>query len=215
MGLFSLNIDPVATSAPARLVFDCRVLARRPHGKAEFTGCGLSQDRIRPLPFHVAGLMILRSPANASWDYLRQLARKCDRLNELWPLFNKKLLNPENLADAAWVPADDYHPERHVFHYSLPQPGRMDDLLALVTRAHERPSTGRGRCGGACHRGFGAGKIRTVLQGPPFPGRRGGCHEDDTGPVQHKPGRKLNFDTAHPEFEKHAGHHSLFANLGI
>jgi len=90
-------------------------------------------------PFHVAGLMIFSLPEHASRSYLRQLARKCGRLNEVWPIFNKKLQDPKNLSAPAWVPADDYQPERHVLHYSLPAPGRMADLLNLVTRAHERP----------------------------------------------------------------------------
>lgn len=90
-------------------------------------------------PFHVAGLMILKPPADPPRNYLRRVAARCGRLNELWPIFAKKLSDPENLSDAAWVPADDYAPARHVFHYALPQPGRMEDLLELVTRAHERP----------------------------------------------------------------------------
>ena len=166
-------------------------------------------------PFHVAGLMILRSPANASRDYLRQLARKCGRLNELWPLFNKKLLNPENLADAAWVPADDYHPERHVFHYSLPQPGRMDDLLALVTRAHERPLD-RSRPLWEVHviEGLGRGKFALYCKVHHSLVDGVGAMKMIQALFSTSPGRKLDFDTAHPEFEKHAGHHSLFANLG-
>lgn len=90
-------------------------------------------------PFHVAGLMILRLPEDAPGNYLRQVATKCGRLNELWPVFNRKLRDAEDLSNAAWVIADDYVPERHVYHYSLPQPGRMEDLVRLATRAHERP----------------------------------------------------------------------------
>ncbi len=166
-------------------------------------------------PFHVAGLMILKLPANASSNYLRQLVRKCGRLNELWPIFNKKLHNPQNLAEAAWIGADDYHPERHVFHYSLPQPGRIQDLLALVTRAHERPldrsrplwevhvieGLGRGRFALYCkvHHslvdGVGAmGMMETLLTSSRT--------------------RRLDFSRVPPPVEKHDGHHSLFATLG-
>ncbi|MDH5173370.1 MAG: wax ester/triacylglycerol synthase family O-acyltransferase [Gammaproteobacteria bacterium] len=166
-------------------------------------------------PFHVAGLLILKLPANASRDYLRQLVRKCGRLNELWPVFSKKLQNPENLADAAWVAADDYHPERHVFHYSLPRPGRMEDLLALVTRAHERPldrsrplwevhvieGLGRGRFALYCkvHHSLvdGVGAMRMIQS-----------------LLTTSPKKKLDFNKVHPEIEKHDGHHSLFATLG-
>lgn len=90
-------------------------------------------------PFHVAGLMILKPPPRAPRNYLRKLTGKCGRLNELWPAFAKKLGDPRSSSDLGWVPADDYVPQRHVFHYGLPQPGRMEDLMELVTRAHERP----------------------------------------------------------------------------
>lgn len=90
-------------------------------------------------PFHVAGLMILKPPPGAARNHARKVAQKCGRLNELWPVFNRKLRDPEDLSNAAWVVADDYVPERHVFHYALPYPGRMSDLVQLATRAHERP----------------------------------------------------------------------------
>lgn len=166
-------------------------------------------------PFHVAGLMIFTLPANASGTYLRQLARKCGRLNELWPLFNKKLRDPENLADAAWIPADDYHPERHVFHYSLPRPGRMEDLLGLVTRAHERPLD-RSRPLWEIHVIEGLGRTRFALY----------CkvhHSlvDGVGAMKMiqtmlstSAREKLNFEQVHPVIDKHAGHHSLFEALG-
>jgi diacylglycerol O-acyltransferase len=89
-------------------------------------------------PFHVASLMILRPPQDASPSYMRKLARHCSRLNELWPAFDKKLKDPYSLRNPAWVPADDYDPSYHVHHYALAAPGRMNDLLALVSRVHER-----------------------------------------------------------------------------
>jgi WS/DGAT/MGAT family acyltransferase len=82
--------------------------------------------------------MILKKPRNASGNYLRRLAARSGQLNEVWPVFNKKLKDPDDLANGAWIVEDDYHPERHVLHYALPRPGRMEDLLALVSRAHER-----------------------------------------------------------------------------
>jgi diacylglycerol O-acyltransferase / wax synthase len=90
-------------------------------------------------PFHVAALMVLRRPPKASRHYLRNLVGKIGRLNEAWPAYNKQLKDPADPNHAAWVPARDYQAERHVFHYALPPPGRMEDLLRLVARAHERP----------------------------------------------------------------------------
>lgn len=89
-------------------------------------------------PFHVAGLMLFSPPEKAGKNYLRQLVQKCGRLNELWPVFDQKLKDPESLRNAAWIEADDYDPAYHVQHYALPAPGRLEDLLTLVSRAHER-----------------------------------------------------------------------------
>jgi len=89
-------------------------------------------------PFHVAGLMVLKLPAQAPPGYLRRLATRCGRLNELWPALDKKLENPQAMRNPAWVSAADYDPAYHVYHYALPAPGRMDELLGLVSRVHER-----------------------------------------------------------------------------
>jgi diacylglycerol O-acyltransferase len=89
-------------------------------------------------PFHVAGLMLFKLPENAGPNFMRRLAGKCGRLNELWPDFNKKLRDPDSLRDPAWVAAEDYDAVYHVSHYALAAPGRMQDLLTLVSRVHER-----------------------------------------------------------------------------
>ncbi len=38
----------------------------------------------------------------------------------------------------SWVEAEDYDPEHHLYHYAVPAPGRTEDLVQLVSRAHER-----------------------------------------------------------------------------
>lgn len=166
-------------------------------------------------PFHVAGLMIFKPPASAPKNYMRQLASKCGRLNELWPIFNKKLSNAEDLSSATWVIADDYHPERHVFHYALAEPGRMADLMGLVTRAHERPLD-RSRPLWEMHviEGLPAGKFAIYCK----------MHHalvDGVGAMKliqtllnTSPTEKIDYNTAHPETEQHADHHSLFETLG-
>lgn len=90
-------------------------------------------------PFHVGGLMLFKLPQSEPDTHVRRFANRIRRMNQLWPMFNKQLNNPEDLANAAWVEATHYSPERHILHYALPAPGRMADLLDLVTRAHERP----------------------------------------------------------------------------
>jgi len=89
-------------------------------------------------PFHVAGLMILRLPENISRSRMRKLVAWGEQLNTLWPVLNKKLADPEDLSKG-WILEDNFQSARHVMHYALPPPGRMDDLLKLVSRVHERP----------------------------------------------------------------------------
>ena len=89
-------------------------------------------------PFHIAGLLVFSPPAAAPRDYLRRLARDLGReLPRIDALFRRRI---EAAASSApyWVEADDYDPACHVLHYALPQPGRMDELLALLSRTHER-----------------------------------------------------------------------------
>jgi diacylglycerol O-acyltransferase / wax synthase len=166
-------------------------------------------------PFHVAGLMILKLPPNAPKNYMRQVASRCGRLNEIWPVFNKKLHDPQDLSNAAWVPADDYRSERHVFHYRLPEPGRLDDLVRLVTRAHERPLD-RSRPLWEMHVIEGLSANRFALYC-----KIHHCLVDGVGAMKMlqalfstSPGERLDFSEAHPEFEKHSGHQSLFRAVG-
>ena len=90
-------------------------------------------------PFHVAGLMIFTPPEAAPANYFRRLAATLGQLNGLWPVFSKKLHDPDATRTFAWVEATDFDGRDHVYHYSLPQPGRMSDLLRLVSRAYEGP----------------------------------------------------------------------------
>ncbi len=87
---------------------------------------------------HVAALMVFSRPGDAGDKYYARLARKLGRLNALFPAFGRKLANPRSTRNPSWVTADDYRPADHVFHYALPNPGSMDQLLNLVSHAHEQ-----------------------------------------------------------------------------
>ncbi len=166
-------------------------------------------------PFHVAGLMILKLPANAPRDYLPRLVSRCGRLNELWPVFNKKLHDPVNMSAPAWVPAEDYHPEQHVLHYSLPAPGRMDHLLRLVTRAHERPLD-RSRPLWEMHviEGLSGGRFALYCKVHHALVDGVGAMKMMQALLNTSPKVKFNFDGVHPEIKRHGGDHSLFHVLG-
>jgi WS/DGAT/MGAT family acyltransferase len=165
-------------------------------------------------PFHVAGLMILKLPANAHRDYLPRLVRKCGRLNELWPAFNKKLHDPANTSAPAWVPADNYQPEQHVLHYALPAPGRIEHMLRLVTRAHERPMD-RSRPLWEVHviEGLSGGRFALYCKVHHALVDGVGAMKMIQSLLSTSPGQKLSFDEAHPPHERHNGDHSLFHAL--
>jgi len=89
-------------------------------------------------PFHVGALLLLKLPPKPPKQYLQKLARSYSELPQSWPILNRRLKNPENLRNPSWVMEKAIDAERHVLHYALPEPGRIDDLLRLVSRAHER-----------------------------------------------------------------------------
>lgn len=166
-------------------------------------------------PFHVAGLMILKKPEKAPRNYIRKVAAQCARLPEMWPVFSKKLSDPEDLSQASWVPEKNYVPERHIYHYALPQPGRMDDLMQLTTRAHERPLD-RSRPLWELH----------IVEG--LPGDRFAMYckvhhalVDGVGAMKMiqsmfstSPRTKIDFSADDKVLHRHHDHHSLFQQVG-
>lgn len=91
----------------------------------------------RETPMHVASLQLYAVPEDAPDDYFEQMYRKLLDVREVGAPFNKKLRArlPANL-DAAWVEDTTLDLEYHVRHSALPRPGRIRELLALVSRLH-------------------------------------------------------------------------------
>lgn len=89
-------------------------------------------------PFHVASLMIFSPPDNAPKNYVGALANKFGHLPTVWPVFKKKLENPNSTSNPHWVESDDYDPLDHIYHYALPGGAKETELLNLVSRAHEK-----------------------------------------------------------------------------
>lgn len=165
-------------------------------------------------PFHVAGLMILKLPDSRRGDYMARLVRKCGRLNELWPAFNKKLCDPVNMSAPAWVPAADYDPAQHVLHYALPAPGHMRHLLRLVTRAHERPLD-RSRPLWELHviEGLGGGRFALYCKVHHALVDGVGAMKMMQSLLSTSPEQRLRVDRAQPPHKNPNGDHSLFQAL--
>jgi len=89
-------------------------------------------------PSHVGGLQIFEIPAGYKGSFVSDLKNKLLASTVGQP-FNLKL-SPRGLPFAlpAWIPDNNFDIDFHLRHSALPKPGRMDDLMKLVSRLHGR-----------------------------------------------------------------------------
>ncbi|MEC9358256.1 MAG: wax ester/triacylglycerol synthase family O-acyltransferase [Pseudomonadota bacterium] len=88
---------------------------------------------------HVGGLLLFKLPDDAPEDFLQNLLRDQLDLDRVGAPFNLKLRTRLPLQlDAAWVEDDRFDLEYHVRITALPRPGRVRELLALVSRLHQQ-----------------------------------------------------------------------------
>jgi diacylglycerol O-acyltransferase len=100
----------------------------------------------RNVPMHVGGLQLFEPPEDAGPEYVRGLYEQWTDDPEIAPLFLK---HPKRSLTTAgqyvWSRDEHFDIEHHVRHNALPNPGRVRELLELVSRlhgqrlAHERP----------------------------------------------------------------------------
>ena len=88
----------------------------------------------RNQPFHVAYLNLLTPPADAPPDFVQKLVERLGSYAAPLPPFNQRL--ESRLGAAYWVDEPEFDIDQHVIHLSLPRPGRVKDLLAMVSRMH-------------------------------------------------------------------------------
>lgn len=91
----------------------------------------------RDTPMHVGGLVLFEMPEDAGPDYMQDVYKHLTACEDICPPFNQKLKStlPMDL-DAGWVEDRKFDIEYHVRHAALPKPGRIRELLALVSRIH-------------------------------------------------------------------------------
>lgn len=88
-------------------------------------------------PMHVGSLQLYELPADAGPDYLANLYAAMLAETGFCSPFNRKLQwKLPGALDASWVQDDRLDIEYHVRHSALPKPGRVRELLALVSRLH-------------------------------------------------------------------------------
>lgn len=88
----------------------------------------------RQQPMHVAGLQLFSFPEGADRKYVSQLAESMRAYNEPVAPFNKRL--HYRLGRPSWVTDQQFDINHHLRHEALPKPGRIRELLALVSAEH-------------------------------------------------------------------------------
>jgi WS/DGAT/MGAT family acyltransferase len=91
----------------------------------------------REHPMHVGGLQVFKMPDGAKPDYVGQLYEECLKFTELRPLLRRRPRTPvSSVGQLFWETDNDVDLEYHVRPSALPAPGRVRELLALVSRLH-------------------------------------------------------------------------------
>ena len=91
----------------------------------------------RQMPMHVGGLQLFEKPEGAPRDYVRKLYESMSRPDEIAPLFLKRPTRGISTAGQwVWTQDDNFDLEYHFRHSALPKPGRIRELLDLVSRLH-------------------------------------------------------------------------------
>jgi diacylglycerol O-acyltransferase len=95
----------------------------------------LAENRNQPM--HVAGLQLFEKPADAPPDFAAQLFESALAEPEVAPLFLRRPYRSIRTAGQwVWTEDQQFDVEHHVRHSALPQPGRVRELLELVSRLH-------------------------------------------------------------------------------
>lgn len=91
----------------------------------------------REHPIHVGGLELFRLPEDAGPDYLASLHRELINTEDVARLFRRTPRSPVNsIGQIAWDEDSKLDLEYHVRLSALPKPGRVRELLELVSRLH-------------------------------------------------------------------------------
>ena len=91
----------------------------------------------REHPMHVAGSAAVRPPEGAGPDFIRDLHETIVKNDDFQPTFRKhpgRMLG--GISNVAWAFDNDVDIDYHLRRSGLPRPGRVRDLLELVSRLH-------------------------------------------------------------------------------
>lgn len=85
-------------------------------------------------PMHVGGLQLYTPPADADESFTADMVEKMRSHKTLYSPFNKTLVKRTGLW--FWETETDFDTEYHIRHIALPKPGRIRELLAVVSQLH-------------------------------------------------------------------------------
>ena len=102
-----------------------------------FTDAMFLTPETRAQPMHVGGLQLFDLPSDAGPEWVRELFEQALRSTDIAPLFRRRPNRSlTSLGAWTWEIDDDVDLEHHVRHSALPRPGRVRELLTLVSRLH-------------------------------------------------------------------------------
>ncbi len=91
----------------------------------------------REQPMHVGSLQLFTPPPGSGPEYLTELYQDALRATDVAKEFRRRPhRSVATLGQWTWVDDQDIDLEHHVRHSALPPPGRIRELLALVSRLH-------------------------------------------------------------------------------
>ncbi len=88
----------------------------------------------RNQPMHVGGLLLFTPPEGATPEDIRKMAEDMRANEDAQPPFNMRL--SRKLGVPMWTPDKEFDLSHHFRHIALPQPGRIRELLAMVSTLH-------------------------------------------------------------------------------
>lgn len=88
----------------------------------------------RNQPMHVGGLMLVTPTAKGGKEFIESAKASAMQYTQAEPPFNRKLVQRAGVW--FWAEDDEFDIDSHFHHLALPEPGRIRELLALVSKLH-------------------------------------------------------------------------------
>jgi WS/DGAT/MGAT family acyltransferase len=90
----------------------------------------------REHPMHVGGLQLFEPPEDAGPEFARETYEAMLSCTDVQPTFRKRPAFLGGITNVAWSDDKDIDLEYHLRRSALPKPGRVRDLLELISRLH-------------------------------------------------------------------------------